>query len=201
MRVNWGMVAVFWLGVILCLPGKGTAAESGFLRSRDWRSPILLTAASSPLDAQMLGEKPAPSSSDKPTLLNNAPGMRITDPGSATLNLHRDLKLRVSFLYKGEEPSPDLRRPGNSLPLFQYSMDYRLFPNLQVGLSGYLYHSSPDQSLALGRPYGERVMGLGPGVRYDLGRWSLVFKSQLETGSGRDRGDDLQNWLRVWYAF
>jgi hypothetical protein len=70
-----------------------------------------------------------------------------------------------------------------------------------VGLSGYLYYPAADQPFSLSRPFaGERVMGVGPGVKYDLGRWSFVFKSQMETGT-RDRGDDLQNWLRVWYAF
>jgi hypothetical protein len=79
-------------------------------------------------------------------------------------------------------------------------MDYRLAPNFKVGLSGYLYYPYPDQPFSLNRPFGEKVMGVGPGVKYDLGRWSFVFKTQMETGT-RDRGEDLQNWLRVWYAF
>jgi len=41
---------------------------------------------------------------------------------------------------------------------------------------------------------------VGPGLKYDLGRWSFIIKTQMETGD-RDRGDNLQNWLRVWYAF
>jgi hypothetical protein len=49
------------------------------------------------------------------------------------------------------------------------------------------------------QPFGGRVMGLGPGLKYDLGRWSFVMKSQVETGA-RDR-TDLQNWFRAWYAF
>ena len=44
-------------------------------------------------------------------------------------------------------------------------------------------------------------MGLGPGIKYDLGRWSFLLKTQLETGN-RDRGaDGMQSSVRVWYAF
>lgn len=204
MRLRWGMAwlaAFFWVAVIICLPGKGIAAEAGFLRSTDWRSPLLLAAAPSPLDAQMLGEKPVPSASNKLNLLDRTSGMKIDGAGSATLKLPQNLELNISFLYNRDASSLDPRRPSGSLPFFNYSMDYRLLPNLKVGLSGYLYYPYADQSFSLSRPFGERVMGLGPGIRYDLGSWSLVFKSQLETGGTRDRGDDLQNWFRVWYAF
>ena len=44
-------------------------------------------------------------------------------------------------------------------------------------------------------------MGLGPGIKYDLGRWSFLVKSQMETGNRDQRADGLQNWFRVWYAF
>jgi hypothetical protein len=50
------------------------------------------------------------------------------------------------------------------------------------------------------RRYGDVTMGLGPGVRYDLGRWSLTLQSQYGTKS-RDQKEGLQNWFRVWYAF
>jgi hypothetical protein len=43
-------------------------------------------------------------------------------------------------------------------------------------------------------------LGVGPELKYDLGRWNFLLKSQLETGN-RDQGKDLQNWFRVWYAF
>jgi hypothetical protein len=41
-------------------------------------------------------------------------------------------------------------------------------------------------------------MGFGPGIQYDLGRWSFMLRSQVESNP---RGEDLQNWFRVWYAF
>ena len=43
--------------------------------------------------------------------------------------------------------------------------------------------------------------GPGPGIKYDLGRWSFLLKTQLETGN-QDRGaDGMQSSVRVWYAF
>jgi hypothetical protein len=193
-----------WLAVILglvlsiCLPGKGTAGDMGAWR--DLRSPgVALTAASS-LDAQKLGEKPVVSS---PSRFRSAddPAVTETDQESgATLKFSRNMELNVSFLYNRDTPSLDPRRHNDSLPLFNYSMNYRLAPSFKVGLFGYLYYPNSDQGFTLNRHFGERVMGLGPGIKYDLGRWSFVFKTQMETGS-RERGDDWQNWLRVWYAF
>ena len=201
MQGRWGiarLAAIVGLAVIICLPGSRTAADSDSLRSTDWRAPILAQAASSPLEAQMLGEKPTPSSPNKLKILDNPPGVATAGDSGVTLNLHQNLKLRVSFLYNRDASSTDFRRPSDSLPLFNYSMDYHLLPNFKVGLSGYLYYPYPDQPFSLSRPFGERVVGLGPGLKYDLGSWSFVIKSQMETGA---RGDGLQNWLRVWYAF
>ena len=67
------------------------------------------------------------------------------------------------------------------------SLDYRLLPNLQVGLNTYLYRPDAGDNLSLSRPFGDRVMGLGPGIKYDLGRWSFILKSQLETGNRDQR--------------
>ena len=44
-------------------------------------------------------------------------------------------------------------------------------------------------------------MGLGPGLKYDLGRWSFLMKTQLETGNRDQRADGMQSSVRVWYAF
>ena len=189
---------VVWLALLfISFPGKGMAAPD----ASSWRAPSLALTAASSLDAQMLGEKPFLSSPNKLGILSS-PGAREADQSKGTtLQLPHNLELNVSFLYnRGEAPALDPRRHNDSLPLFNYSMDYRFLPNFKVGLSGYLYYPSPDQPYSLNRPFGERVMGLGPGIKYDLGRWSFVVKSQVETGS-RDKGEDFQNWFRVWYAF
>jgi hypothetical protein len=193
------LALLVWLAVGICFPGKGTAADTGGWRGPNWHSPSLALAASS-LDAQKLGEKPVLSSPHKLRILESPAGVESDQESTTTLRFTHNLELNVSFLYNREAPSLDPRRSGDSLPLFNYSMDYRLLPNFKVGLSGYLYYPSSDQPYSLNRPFGERVMGVGPGIKYDLGRWSFVFKTQMETGS-RDRGEDLQNWLRVWYAF
>ncbi len=73
------------------------------------------------------------------------------------------------------------------------SLDYRLLPNLQVGLNAYLYRPDSADNLSLARQFGERVMGLGPGIKYDLGRWSFMLKSQLETGNRDQRADGMQS--------
>jgi hypothetical protein len=74
-------------------------------------------------------------------------------------------------------------------------------PSLKVGLSGYLY--KPPQDYIAWRNnlnFIDPVYGFGPGIQYDLGRWSFLLRSQLEPGT-RDRNEALHNWFRVWYAF
>jgi hypothetical protein len=193
------LAVIAWLALIVCLPGKAAAADADFEREKNGIASVLSLAASSPLDAQMLGEKPAPPSS-KLNLLHRSLGLATDPQSSAILNLTNNLQLNVSFLYNHSSALLDPGRHRDTLPLFKYSMDYQLLPNFKVGLSGYLYYPSGDQRFTFNRSYGERVMGLGPGIKYDLGRWSFIIKTQMETGN-RDRGDDLQNWLRVWYAF
>jgi len=201
MQGRWGiarLAAIAGLTLIICLPGKAAAAEGDFWRGNN--APILSVAAPSALDAQMLGERPAAPPSSQLNMLHRGLGLETDQPGSATLNLPHNLQMNVSFLYNHASSSLEPGRHRDSLPLFNYSMDYRLLPNFKVGLSGYLYYPYGDQSFPLNRPFGDRVMGVGPGLKYDLGRWSFIIKTQMETGD-RDRGDNLQNWLRVWYAF
>ena len=110
-------------------------------------------------------------------------------------------ELRVSFLYNQDQPSGQSAIGPASHLLFRYSLDYCIMPTLKVGLSGYLYKPATDyfawrNSLNFADP----VYGFGPGIQYDLGRWSFLLRSQLESGT-RDRGEALHNWFRVWYAF
>ena len=193
-----GLVLILGLVLSICLPGEAKAIDAGWWKASNVPPPSLVLAASSPLDAQTLGEKPALSPSHKLGILTQPQALTTLEDGSTSLKLPYNLEFNVSFLYNGDKSALTTHRLGSSRPLFNYSMDYRLLPNLKVGLSGYLYY--PDQGLSINRPYSERVMGLGPGLKYDLGRWSFVVKSQVETGTW-DRGDDIQNWLRVWYVF
>lgn len=195
--MTW-LVLIIGLALSMCLPGKVMATDPGRWGLSSVPPPSVVFAASSSLDAQTLGEKPDLSPSNKLGILTKPQGLATAGDSSTSLNLSSNLELNVSFLYNQKNPALTPGQPGGSLPLFNYSMDYRLLPNLKVGLSGYLYY--PEQGLSLNRPFSERVVGLGPGLKYDLGSWSFVVKSQVETGTW-DRGDDLQNWLRVWYVF
>jgi len=202
MRGNRGRI---WLAVVslalclLCAPSSGMAAET---LATGGYPPFTLAAAQTPLEAQMLGEAPFQSHSapkDAAALFSNL-GSRLQldgDDGVAIILPH-NLQLHISVLYAGDPGRIEPQKQSDSL-LMKSSLDYRLLPNLQVGLNAYLYRPEPGNNLSVAQPFGDRVMGLGPGLKYDLGRWSFVMKSQVETG-GRDRSD-LQNWFRVWYAF
>lgn len=211
MQGRWGMAwlaVAIWLVSLMWAPLPGMAAEGdAWSNPVSVRLPLLQTAAQTPMEAQMLGEKPFQANPSllrpEKSLLPETPGLALDDDGGAALRLPYNFEFRISVLYDREPASPlDPKRRKDSPMLFKYSMDYRLLSNLQVGLNGYLYHPYADEGFSFQRPLGDRdrVLGLGPGIRYDLGHWSFVLKSQLETGN-RDRGDNLQNWFRVWYAF
>jgi hypothetical protein len=155
--------------------------------------PLSQIDSQGPMEAQLLRERPLRSpgagfftgSSDR--------------EGETSVKLPGNLELRISFLYDGQRAKVQPERPVHSHLLFTYSMDYRLRPNLQVGLTGFLYQPPTDLQL-FQRRYSSVVMGWGPGLKYDLGRWSFTVRSQMESGS-RESGQNLQNWFRVWYAF
>jgi len=109
-------------------------------------------------------------------------------------------ELRVSFLYNQDQPPGQTAINPASQLLFRYSMDYCLMPSLKVGLSGYLYKPTLDYFAWRNSSLAEPVFGVGPGIKYDLGRWSFLLRSELEPGT-KDRGEVLHNWFRVWYAF
>jgi len=109
-------------------------------------------------------------------------------------------ELRVSFLYNQEQsPGQSPLTPASHL-LFRYSMDYCIMPHLRVGLSGYLYKPTSPSYAWRGTPLTDPSFGFGPGIQYDLGRWSFLLRTQLEPGQ-KDRSEALHNWFRVWYAF
>lgn len=206
MQRRWGiawLVATFWLAGLISAPLTGLADNGDGLRTAFGSGlPLLMVAAQSPLETQMLGEKPFQVNPSRlhpgKSVLTRPPGLARDNAGGATLSLPYNLELRISVLYNREPAALEAQRRSDSPLLFKYAMDYRLLPNLQVGLDGYLYRA--EESFSLARPSGDRLLGMGPGIKYNLGSWSFILKSQLETGN-RDRGDGLHNWFRVWYAF
>ncbi|MGQ9687210.1 MAG: hypothetical protein ACUVXF_00260 [Desulfobaccales bacterium] len=184
-----------WLGAVICLlltitaywPVQGDAAGFGIF------NPLILAAsAQTPLEAQMLESASPPASP--------APGL-AKDQGGAMLRLPQNF--RISFRYHRDQPTLGADRLTHSPLLFKYSMDYYLTPNLRVGMSGFLFQP-PGDHLSFLRKKNDLVMGWGPSLKYDLGRWSFAFQSQVEKGRDRVRPEDdkdIHSWLRVWYAF
>ncbi|MCK9378358.1 MAG: hypothetical protein M0P73_19745 [Syntrophobacterales bacterium] len=205
MRARWGiawLLTAFWLVAALCAPAPAATGDSAY-RSL----PIRPIEAQTSLETQMLGEKPlkAPNLSN-PLLPGSVPSLQLhQDGGDASVKLPKKLELNISIRYN-RDPSPAEPQRLHDSPLYmKYSMDYRLLSNLRVGLNSYLYRPS-EEGFPFQRPMVNQVVGFGPQIKYDLGRWSFLVKSQMESGSltpagNLNRSDDLQNWLRVWYAF
>lgn len=205
MRAKRGIA---WLmGVLLVslfLPICATAADSyPWAMTAATRPTFLFTEAQSSLEAQMLGERPSAARPALPSLLPEGPLSVQTNPdGGATVRLPYKFEMNISFLYNREPGAGvlDSQKLSDSPLLMKYSMDYRVLPNLQIGLNAYLYRPA-DDGLSFQRPFGRQVMGLGPELKYDLGRWSFLLKSQMESGGGPNRTEERQHWFRVWYAF
>lgn len=186
------MIAAFW-------PVPGAAASSGMFPPRAWTAPTIVLTSQTPLEAQLLGERPNPSPTftAPSTLQEICPADR---GGESALQLPKNF--RISFRYHRESVVGNTERYNQSPLLFKYSMDYCLSSKLKVGLSGFLYQPPADQ-LSFLRQKPDLVMGWGPSLKYDLGRWSFTFQSQVSQAERvkPDEGKDLQGWFRVWYAF
>lgn len=119
---------------------------------------------------------------------------------AATLRLTPTTELKLSFLYRQDPTGGSSGSSGSSHLLMQYSMDYLVMPNLRVGLHGYLYKPPTEYQYWRSVPSEFPQHGFGPGLKYDLGRWSFLLRSQLEAGT-KDHRETLHNWFRVWYSF
>ncbi len=129
------------------------------------------------------------------------PAEGATSQLTTRLQLSPASELRVSFLYNQDQPPGQSPISPASHLLFRYSMDYYIMPHLKVGISGYLYKPTAGAFGWRGNPQlADPLYGFGPGIKYDLGRWSFLLRTQLEPGT-KDRGEALHNWFRVWYAF
>ncbi len=199
MQAKWGiawLVTALWLLVLFCAPMPGLAAGDSTFRSL----PILPIEAQSSLETQIQGEKPLSPAGPHLPGVYPGPSLQLHDEGGdARVKLPLNTELNISIRYN-REPTPGDPQPLSKSPLYmKYAVDYRLLPNLRVGLNSYLYRPS-EEGFAFQRSLANPLVGLGPELKYDLGRWNFLLKSQLGTGN-RDQGKDLQNWFRVWYAF
>jgi hypothetical protein len=188
--IAW-LLTAFWLLAAMCAPAFA-AGNYSFNPL-----PIITIESQSSLETQMLGEKP------QVPLPSPFPGIQTTPQlhpdDDATVPLPRKFELNISFRYN-RDPSPAEPQRLKSSPLYmKYAMDYRVLSNLRVGLNSYLYRPS-EEGFPFQRPLANQLLGVGPELKYDLGRWSFLLKSQVETGN-LNQSKDVQNWIRVWYAF
>jgi hypothetical protein len=200
MQARWGiawLVTALSLLLLFCAPGLAVGGSAScFL-------PILPIAAQSSLESQMQGERPLPPAGPNFPGMQPVPSLQLhNEGGDAGLKLPLNTELNISIRYN-RDPSPGDPQPLSKSPLYmKYAVDYRLLPNLRVGLNSYLYRPA-EEGFPFQSSMASPVVGVGPELKYDLGRWNFLLKSQMET-SNRDQGKegkDLQNWFRVWYAF
>jgi hypothetical protein len=197
MQAKWGiawLATAFWLVVCLCAPGLA----AGDYTSRSL--PLIPIEAQGSLETQMLGEKPLKPAT--PIFPGVQPGSSLQlhqEGGDARFKLPFNTEMNISIRYNREPAQAESLRPNKSPLYMKYAMDYRVLSNLRVGLNSYLYRPA-EEGFKFQQPQANQFVGMGPEIKYDLGRWSFLIKSQLETGN-REQGKDLQNWLRVWYAF
>jgi hypothetical protein len=190
--------ANIWLLILMTAlwPAAALAAGPVTFVSTPWPLSIMDVTAQTPMEAQMLGERPFPSQSLTP-LKGTYPRWGQSGEGSATLRLPQNF--RISFRYNSDKPAVATESLMKSPLLFKYSMDYCLLPSLRVGLNGFLYQPPADHLTFL-RQQNNLLMGWGTSLNYDLGRWSFTFQSQVDRGRPEE-GKDIQSWFRVWYAF
>ncbi len=197
--IAW-LVTAMWLIIASAIPAFAVTGD--FNRSQ----PLLFAESQTSLETQMLGEKPLKSPHLTNPLLSNVPSIQMhQEGGDASLKLPKKLELNISIRYNRDPGAVEPQRLHDSPLYMKYSMDYRLLSNLRVGLNSYLYRPS-EEGFPFQRPLVNQFVGFGPELKYDLGRWSFLVKSQMESSTlspagNLNRTDNLQNWLRVWYAF
>jgi len=158
---------------------------------------MVVTAPSS-LEAQLFGDRPASTLPLTPQshLQDLCSGLEGSQ-GESTLRLPKNF--RISFRYNSDNTGSSPERFNQSPLLFKYSMDYCFSSKLKVGLSGFLYQP-PADNLSFLRQRNDLVMGWGPSLKYDLGRWGFTFQGQVDKFRSEEE-KDLKGWFRVWYAF
>jgi len=185
------IVTAFW-------PAAGNAASPAIFASTTWPGTVMAAAAQTPMEAQMLGERPTKTKPLTPQsyLREICPNL---GPGGEASTLQLPKNFQISFRYNSDKPAGKIEGLAKAPLLFKYSMDYCLLPNLKVGLNGFLYQPPADH-LAFLQQRNDLIMGWGTSLNYDLGRWSFTFQGQVDKGRPEE-GKDYQSWFRVWYAF
>src|SRR5665811_64392 len=152
--IAW-LVTAFWLLWLICAPAPGLAAADYAYRSL----PILPIEAQSSLESQMQGEQPLPPARSNFLGIQPGPSLHLnSEGGDARVKLPLNTELNISIRYN-REPGPADPQPLSKSPLYmKYAVDYRLVPNLRVGLNSYLYRPA-EEGFAFQRPMGNQLLG------------------------------------------
>ena len=132
MRGNWGKS---WLAAIALIVSLTFAPVTG-LAAEGWdKGGMPLVGAQTSLEAQMLGEKPFQSRPAPGLLSTSAPSLQMDQESGAVLKLPLNLEMRISVLYDREPGRLEPQKRSDASLFMKSSLDYRLLPNLQVGLT------------------------------------------------------------------
>ncbi len=92
-------------------------------------------------------------------------------------------------------------KPGQEFH-FDWAMAVNPLPGLRVGVTGYFYQQTTNDEID-GKDVEHqrgRAMAIGPGIRWDYKRLSLVLKTQYEFGvKNRPQGRNV--WFKIAYKF
>jgi hypothetical protein len=114
---------------------------------------------------------------------------------------------RVYYLWNSENDEPFFRlRANNSQPgqavHANSAVSYEVIKDLRLGIAGYALLQTTDDKLdgddlAHSR---ERVFGIGPGLKYKMGTWSMYLNSYFETGA-ENRPEGVKFAFRISKVF
>ena len=92
-------------------------------------------------------------------------------------------------------------KPGQEFH-FDWAMAANPLPGLRIGLTGYFYQQTTDDEIDNKEVEHQRgrALAIGPGIRWDYKRLSLILKTQYEFGvKNRPQGRNV--WFKIAYKF
>ncbi len=150
---NWGKSWLTALMVTVSLSFLPLTAKAADTWDRG-AMPSVQASPQSSLEAQMLGEKPfqtRTSPANPWAALLSGTGLQVDQDGGTALKLPLNLEMHISVHYNREPAQLEPQKRSDSL-LMSSSLDYRLLPNLKVGLNAYLYRPDAGDNLSLAGP-------------------------------------------------
>jgi hypothetical protein len=121
-----------------------------------------------------------------------------------------DLSASIKLMYDFNTPNDNYMTadgfkthltPGQEFH-FDYSVEYALTKSLRLGVTGYFYQQTTDDSTGFGDVKNNqgRVFAIGPGVWYTYQKWFAEAHVAFETGA-RNRPEGITGLLTITHAF